>query len=245
MGKLGRTLAVPLAALITASELRAGELVLADQGNTRYVVAVTSGATQPERHAAKELSQFLEQVTGARFRVVDAGTHAGGPMLLVGAGAEAIERIGEGKLRGLGQEGLVIESVGESIVLAGGRPRGTLYAVYTFLEDTVGCRWYSPKVTAIPRRPTLAIHEQHVRRVPSLEYREPYCHSTLNADWALRNKVTVTALPLTHRGAATFYTRTSSIPSVGWCLRIPTSRNTPNGSVSSTVDASTSTASCV
>src|SRR2546430_13600741 len=32
-------------------------------------------------------------------------------------------------------EGIVMKTVGETLILAGGRPRGTLYAVDAFLED--------------------------------------------------------------------------------------------------------------
>jgi hypothetical protein len=41
----------------------------------------------------------------------------------------------------LGQEEWVIRSVNSNLVIAGGRPRGTLYAVYEFLERYVGVRF--------------------------------------------------------------------------------------------------------
>ncbi|MCK7482461.1 MAG: hypothetical protein M0C28_39075 [Candidatus Moduliflexus flocculans] len=44
---------------------------------------------------------------------------------------------------GLAAESIVVRTAGNDLVLAGGGPRGTLYAVYTFLEDVVGCRWWT------------------------------------------------------------------------------------------------------
>ncbi len=41
----------------------------------------------------------------------------------------------------LGVLALGQSSPGPDLLLVGGRPRGTLYAVYAFLEETVGVRW--------------------------------------------------------------------------------------------------------
>ena len=72
--------------------------------------------------------------------------------------------------------------------LAGDRPRGTLYAVYTFLEDMVGCRWWSAKVSTHSTSAGPDRAEQHVRYVPPLEYREPFWMDAFDGDWAARNK---------------------------------------------------------
>ncbi len=74
------------------------------------------------------------------------------------------------------------------LILAGDRPRGTLYAVYSFLEDTVGCRWWSSTASTIPQRPELIVPAQHVRYVPPLEYREVFWWDAFDGDWAVRNK---------------------------------------------------------
>ena len=91
-------------------------------------------------------------------------------------------------LEGLKPDGIVIETVSENLLLAGDRPRGTLYAVYSFLEDAVGCHWWSSKVSTIPRLPNLTVPEQHVRYVPPLEYRESFWADAFDGDWAARNK---------------------------------------------------------
>ena len=45
----------------------------------------------------------------------------------------------------------MIRTVGDNLILTGGRPRGTLYAVYEFLERPVGCHWLDRETIA--RRP--------------------------------------------------------------------------------------------
>ena len=87
-----------------------------------------------------------------------------------------------------GAEGLILRTVGNDLILAGGRPRGTLYAVYTFLEDHVGCRWWSSTASTIPKQPTLKFDGINVRYIPPLEYRESFWYDAFDGDFAVRNK---------------------------------------------------------
>jgi hypothetical protein len=49
-----------------------------------------------------------------------------------------------------GSEGFRIMIRNDGIAIAGGRPRGTLYGVYTFLENVLGFRFLTPDHTHIP-----------------------------------------------------------------------------------------------
>jgi len=161
-------------------------VTIAEDGVSRAVVVVAADASSPEKHAAAELAAFLKQVTGGEFAVVDQAG-AGGSRLLVGPGAARLADPAF-SVDGLGEEGLVVRTVGSDLILAGGRPRGTLYAVYTFLEDQVGCRWWSSKVSTIPRKPTLKPGPLDVRYIPPLEYRESFWFDAFDGDWAVRNR---------------------------------------------------------
>ena len=169
---------------LAAPALAAGVLPIADNGTAKATIVVAKAATAPEKHAAAELASFLKQVTGATFAVADQAT---GPRLLVGPDAAKLADPAF-TTDGLGADGIVIRTAGTDLILAGGRPRGTLYAVYTFLEDHVGCRWWSSKVSTIPRKPSLAVGPLAVRYVPPLEYRESFWLDGFDADWAVRNK---------------------------------------------------------
>ncbi len=166
--------------------LAAGPLTIARDGVSRAVVLVAADATGSEKYAASELATFLTQATGTTINIVSKAER-GAVRLLVG---EKAARLADRRFRalGLGEEGFVIRTVGNDLILAGGRPRGTLYAVYTFLEDEVGCRWWSTKVSTIPKRPTLTVADLDIRFVPQLEYRESFWFDALDGDWAARNK---------------------------------------------------------
>jgi hypothetical protein len=171
--------------IFTAAD-RVAAIVIAENGEARTVIVVSDNAAPAEKHAAQELASFLKQITGADFEV-SASADGGRPRLLVGPDAA---RPADPKFTtdGLGAEGVIIRTVGKDLILAGGRPRGTLYAVYTLLEDHIGCRWWAPGASSIPRKPTLAFDKLDVKYIPPLEYREPFWFSGFDGDWAARNK---------------------------------------------------------
>jgi hypothetical protein len=161
-------------------------VVITQNGAAKAVIVVAADAAESVRHAANELAGFLQQITGAKFEI-KAPPAAGQSRLLVGPGA-AKSATEDFSTDGLGSDGIIIQTVGDDLILAGGRPRGTLYAVYTFLEEHVGCRWWSSKASTIPVKPTLRIDQLDIRYVPPLEYRESFWFDAFDGDWAVRNK---------------------------------------------------------
>ena len=159
---------------------------IAENGVAKVVIVVAPDASEPERHAADELANFLEQITQGKFEKA-APPAVGKSRLLVGPEASKLADP-DFSTDGLGADGIVIRTAGDDLILAGGDPRGTLYAVYTFLEDQLGCRWWSSQVSTIPRKPTIIIDRLSIRYVPALEYREPYWFDAFDGDWAVRNK---------------------------------------------------------
>jgi Domain of unknown function (DUF4838)/Glycosyl hydrolase family 67 N-terminus len=161
-------------------------VTIAQNGVAKAVIVVAADATEPEQHAATELADFLRQITGATFKI-SSPPATGESRLLVGPEAAKLAAP-DFSTDDLGAEGIVIRTAGGDLILAGGRPRGTLYAVYTFLEDQAGCRWWSSKVSTIPKKPTFEVGELNIHYVPPLEYRESFWHDAFDGDWAVRNK---------------------------------------------------------
>ena len=161
-------------------------VTIAQIGAAKAVIVVAESATEPERHAATELADFLRQITGAKFEI-QAPPAAGKSRLLVGPEAAKLA-VEDFSTDGLGSDGIIIRTVGNDLILAGSRPRGTLYAVYTFLEEHIGCRWWSSKASTIPVKPTLRIGLLNIRYVPPLEYRESFWFDAFDGDWSVRNK---------------------------------------------------------
>ncbi len=178
-------------------------ITITEKGQAKAVIVVGPGSSEPVKHAAQELADFIHRISEAKLDVVELkqnamnGTaartaqelaqYAGMSWLYVGtAAAKLVDPTFSTK--DLGQEGIAIRTVGDDLILAGGEPRGTLYAVYTFLEDTLGCRWWDSQVSKIPQQGTIQFGKLDVRYRPPLEYRESFWYDAFDGNWAVRNK---------------------------------------------------------
>ena len=162
---------VPILAVASVTRLAAGAgLTLAARGRTRYVIVIGPNASATVKHAAGELSADLHQISGADFAVTS--NQAGRPAIYVGPSHALLVAFPKLALRSLPAEGFFIETSGRNLALAGNDDRGTLYAVYTFLEERLGVRWYSPNDTFIPHRRVVKIPPLHERQAPAFSYRD-------------------------------------------------------------------------
>ncbi len=119
---------VAIALFVSAFTAARAELLLARNAKAKTIVLVDPAASPPKRNAAKELAATLQQITGANF-AVRTNTKAPANAILVGPGAAARRVFADVPFGSLGAEELVIKTKGSRLLLAGGHPRGTLYAV--------------------------------------------------------------------------------------------------------------------
>lgn len=201
--------------LVGGKSMRA-DVTIASRAQPRVVIVQQAGATVPEQAAARELADALRQITGATFPMQEAGTtNIADSAIIVGPGAAATELFPEIDLAQFGPEEFIMKTKGHNLLLAGGRPRGTLYAVYRFLQEECGVRWWTPWATNFPRHETLRVPDLNLRRQPAFEYREPFWFQGFDPQWKARNGVNGgmrrAVLPelgggITYRGHAhTFY----------------------------------------
>ena len=173
--------------LLILSLAHAGtSLTLSDERGARVVIVIDPAAAATESFAARELASHLQQITGAHFSI-RTNTEAPARAILVGPGTAARTVFADVSFDQLGAEDVVVRTRGERLLLAGGRPRGTLYAVSRFLQDQCGARWWTPWANRIPKKSELRVGELSVRAKPAFEYREPYWYPAFDADWAWRN----------------------------------------------------------
>jgi hypothetical protein len=154
----------------------------------RHAIVIPSRATVQEQHAAGELRAHLAEMASEELPIVTDAEVAGQTPIVVGR-SELLDRLGiPVDFPALGEEGLHIETKGPALALAGNK-RGVLYAVYTFLEDHLHCRWLTPDCTTLPRSGTFDIPEVRRRYLPPLEYRSTDYVCARDADWAARNRL--------------------------------------------------------
>lgn len=167
------------------------EMVLARAGKTDYTLVLPARPTTQEKKAAADLAQWLGEMTGAAFPVMQEGATGLPSAKIVGIGRTALLQKAELSEadRDLGNEGYAILMKDQNLYLLGGQRRGPINAVYALLEEDLGCRWYTINHQVIPHTPDLKCQPVPRSFLPVLELRDPYYYDALNGIWALRNRV--------------------------------------------------------
>ena len=158
--------------------------------NEKFIVVVPARSTLTETTAASEFLEHFRKITGVRLQCrSEKEAEVTGRRILIGQSAEAEKLLPGIKFSGLKADEIIIKTAGDDLILAGGRPRGTLYAVYIFLEDYAGVRWWTSTESFIPKKPALQIGDLNIRYAPPFIYREAYYYDVnRNPQFAVRLK---------------------------------------------------------
>lgn len=112
-------------------------------------IVVAADASPSVEYAAGELRSFLEEAFGPKLPVVRAADRPTRHIFVGESAAMRASPVGfDGS--GFGPEDLRIVIRDDLIAIVGGAPRGTLYGVYTFLEDYLGVRFLTVDHTHVP-----------------------------------------------------------------------------------------------
>ncbi|MBR3218360.1 MAG: DUF4838 domain-containing protein, partial [Thermoguttaceae bacterium] len=154
-------------------------LVIADEGKTEYVITLPEEPTEVQTTAANELACFLNQITGATFPIQSETASPACPeakQLVIGPSKNSAALLANLNLSDTdpAYDQVMIQRVGSSVVLTGHPVRGMLYAVYTFLENDFGCRWWTSSESTIPANASPAIDVTAVDYAPKLILRESF-----------------------------------------------------------------------
>lgn len=163
----------------------ATEVVLVQEGKCNCTIIVDSNATPAEQYAAEELRTHMAQITGCEIPC-KSGIILESPMIIVGPSSALAKVEPDLDLKTMGKEELIIRTKGPHLILAGGRPRGTLYAVYEFLERYLGCRWYTKDIVYIPKRETIQLSAIDYMYNPPFMYREILYKDTIDRKFGAR-----------------------------------------------------------
>ena len=164
-------------------------LTLAKKGSSDYRIVISTYASISTVYGANELQKFLKEMTGAYIPIVSDLERMTGSEIILGNNKH-LDSIQEHiDFDTLGDEGYVLKTVDKHLVIAGGELRGNLYGIYGFLEDHLGCRWFTPEISRIPEYSKLVLPELDETVIPVLEYREPYIWDAKDGNWAARNRM--------------------------------------------------------
>ena len=146
-------------------------LILARNNVSDYVIIRPENATESVLTAACELQSYIKRISGVEISIKTDAEPSRELELVVGYTNRSAE--GQFDTAKLGDEGFVIETVGKKLYIGGSGVRGALYGVYAFLEQYLGCRFYTSEYEKIPIRETLVVQPiERDEQIPVFEYRE-------------------------------------------------------------------------
>ena len=181
-----------LALLILLAWLRVGTATagkLFGGGKSRYAIVVAKDASQSELTVAEELQEYIYRISGAKLALVSEDKAADYKRyIFVGYSPKFGEKLGVERPED-GDEGFTYRSVGDDLWIYGGKQRGTMYGVYSFLENELGVRWYTKSCTKVPERDTWSFGKLNHSEAPAVGIRQMDYFDAQDAAFLAHNKV--------------------------------------------------------
>ncbi len=164
-------------------------MYITQNNSSDYVIVRGAECGASELNAAQTLQSHITQICGVTLPLVTDATAAKDKEIIIGktnreiGGEYTVDRAA------LGDEGLMVKTVGQKLVIAGGEKRGTLYGVYAFLEEVLGCHWYTSTLIEIPHLDDLKIPVAiDINQKPYFEYRETDWISPRDKTYSIANR---------------------------------------------------------
>jgi len=180
------------------------KLKVVENGRSEYVIATAGSQIPAEITASKELQAYIAKSTGVTLPIIkESELQARTPAIVVGQTSIA-------RSAGIipkGSEQWVIKAIGNKLLLTGGRPRGTLYAVYHFLEVSLGIRWWTIWDESVPKRDFITLTDINRSGEPKFSYREIFdCLIPWPKEFYARNRVNgeFSGIPVEYGGTVTY-----------------------------------------
>ena len=154
-------------------------------------IVVADDAIASEIYAAEEFQELFRQASGLKLPIVHKITRWDKHVFIGPGNVMQASPVGF-SVDDLGPEDLHIIVRDDNISIAGGRPRGTLYGVYTFLEDYLGVRFLTPDHTHVPAvgQARLIGPLDRVYRPPFANHRQvDYKQTGVNPVFAARHRI--------------------------------------------------------
>jgi hypothetical protein len=190
----GVLLALALAGCST--QVQASPLTLVKNGQPNATIVLQSDAPELMKAAAADLQKYVQKISGIELPLKTDGSDA--PGITLNIGKTATSRSSDLPDSKLNPETYAITQRGDDVYFAGNYPSPTAFAVYSFLQDRLGVRWFAPgdDWEFVPQRKngsTLTVNVKNVVSVPGTSPRIWSGHQW-TADWKnweLRNKAVI------------------------------------------------------
>ncbi len=179
-----------ISTILCCSTLFAGcSNTLFSDGHSYYSIVLRDDASPSEQTAAEELQSYLKEIGGVELPLKRAAELSDDePHIYVGYNEEYGSKEGVSRPESDSQQYSYC-NVGENIWIYGGSRWGTMYGVYSFLENELGVRWYTSKYTKIPALDRWDFKHLRHSEAPLIEYRfDDFYDVEYDPQWLAHNK---------------------------------------------------------
>jgi len=153
-----------------------------------FPIVIAPDCGREVKAAAEDLASMLRQMTGKGYPVTTDEEPLQGREIIVGNNRHLKEIGLKPDWQKIHPDGYIIRKSGERLVIAGGPERGTLNGIYEFLEKYLGCRWFAPDCTVIPKRKEIEFPDIDIQERPAFRWRGLQVRNSNYVKWAARNR---------------------------------------------------------
>ncbi len=164
------------------------DLTLIKDQKSDYVIFVSENAIASEKTAARILQENLDKIADCKIPITNSKP-ASEKVIYLGFNEAPYELVNGVDTTGFEKGEYIIRTNNGQLLIAGGKPRGTLYGVIGLLSDQLGCRWYTPGFSKIPKLEKVVIKDLDIREKPVFEYREAWFNEAYKPMWAAYNRL--------------------------------------------------------
>ena len=147
-------------------------MAIVENGASDFVIVTQEKPDATIKTAVDELQTYIEKISGAKIRTVtETKARPEDKAIVIGKTSleKGIVKINRSEIK---KDGFMIYSDGNHLFISGSDSRGTLYGVYTFLEEYLGVRWFTPELEVVPQSKDIIIDARISRIVePSFSIR--------------------------------------------------------------------------
>ena len=162
------------------------DFYISKAGKALTPIVVPDNAGISEKYAAETLKKYLDDISGANFKIVSASNAKDAvPSIQIGDTPKALKHLSKFDSHKAPYDSIVIKTSDGALFLNGHRKRGAVYAVSEFLQRVLGVRQWSADRSFIPKNPDIALGNLDIFYAPRLiSRRSSYLEPMLNPDFA-------------------------------------------------------------
>lgn len=174
-----------ISTFVSTTLLASNKLHLVTNGKSDYKIVISSSASYWDSLSASELKKYIFEISGAIIPIFNDESPILQREIIIGKNKHSTNV----DTSGIKYDGFIIKTENEKLYFIGGKRKGTLNAIYTFLERFLGCRMYSSTFKKIPSQKTITLPSINILENPAFEYRDIYYYETSNDEYCRWHKL--------------------------------------------------------